>query len=80
MKFDSWKFKESIVDNGAEVWKWAEYYFRDDEPGVLVGKSPVYTVGASDYNCLIEDAPKVALALENGAAWEEVSGNFREAW
>ncbi|NJN13825.1 MAG: hypothetical protein HC815_40495 [Richelia sp. RM1_1_1] len=80
MKFESWRYNYSIVDDGAETWEWAEFFFRDDQPGILVGKSPIYIKGASDYYCLFEDAPKVALALENGATWEEVSGNFREAW
>ncbi|MEA5595679.1 hypothetical protein [Rivularia sp. UHCC 0363] len=79
MKFESWKYDYSIVDDGAEVWVWAEFYFRDEE-GLLEGKSPVYSKGSSDYHCLLEDAPKIAKRLENGEKWEDVNKDFREAW
>ncbi|NJO62410.1 MAG: hypothetical protein HC836_30550 [Richelia sp. RM2_1_2] len=79
MKFESWKINRSIVDDGEQVWEWAEFYFRDAE-GLLEGKSPVYVVGASDHYCLREDAFKIAEKLEKGEKWENVCKNFREAW
>lgn len=79
MKFESWRYNYSVVDDGAEIWEWAEFYFRDSE-GLLEGRSPIYVRGSSDHHCLFQDAPKVALKLENGARWEEVGKTFRESW
>lgn len=79
MIFEDWKYNYSLVDDGAEVWVWAEFYFRDEE-GLLEGRSPVYVKGASDYHCLEEDTLRVVRELRSGKTWEDVCRTFREAW
>ncbi len=77
--FQSWKFK-SCTDTDGVTWHWAEYYFYDEQPELLVGKSPMYAELASDFYCLQEDAVRIATRLYEGQSWESVCITFRQAW
>ena len=78
VKFIDWQFCSCTTEDG-EHWWWAEFYF-EDEQGKLVGESPVYIKGASDFHCLLEDTLKAAQQLSRGAYWQEVCNSFRQSW
>lgn len=79
LTFKDWQFTSSEDSDGVVSHR-AEYYFEDDKGGRVRGSSSSYTEGASDFNCLGEDAPKVARELREGKTWDEVADTFREAW
>lgn len=76
-QFERWEFK-TTTDTDGVTWHWARFWFRDDE-GELYGDSPMYAEEAPDFYCLLEDATKVAVALREGKAWDELSITFRQS-
>lgn len=79
LNFQDWDFKTWKDEDGFTHTR-AEYYFEDENGEKIRGTSPAYTQGESDYDCLLEDAPRVAAELQNGKTWDEVVDTFREAW
>ncbi|AFZ61296.1 hypothetical protein H6G54_02690 [Anabaena cylindrica FACHB-243] len=79
LTFKDWEFSSDEDTDGITHHR-ANYYFEDENGDQVRGTSPNYAEGASDFNCLIEDAPKVADKLKNGETWDNVADTFRESW
>jgi len=68
------------VEDEGQFWFHAEFLFEDEQGEIWVGKSLVYQQCGSDIDCLFEDAPAISARLEEGAEWESVCRDFRQAW
>jgi len=79
LTFKDWEFTK-VEDTDGVTSHREEYYFEDENGDKVRGSSPYYAEGASDFNCLGEDAPRVARELRDGKTWDEVADTFKEAW
>ena len=80
MQFEGSKIIQYQVDDEIAHYFYAEFYFKDEKSGILVGKSPIYNEADPDICLFMEDYARVHKELIDGKSWNEVYNTFRHYW